>query len=238
MKKVKVWHFSDSHTFQRQLSMPEGTDIVIFSGDCSNPRDVYISERECRDFIEFYKSLPVKHKIFVAGNHDVAIERNRVTPADFAEAGIIYLENNSTIVEGFKIWGSPITPTFGVGWAFNKDRSKIHKVWDSIPDDTDIVVAHGPAKGILDLSLNMNDQLEYCGCENLRKRIFTIQPQLFCFGHIHNTKGVFNQGYTKLTNIKTIFSNGSIVMDGRFDYGAINNGNIFELEKEENESRN
>lgn len=227
--KIKVWHFSDSHTFHGFLNPPEDIDIAIFSGDCSNPRDVYISEKEVRDFIEWFGSLNIPYKVAIAGNHDLAIERKRVTPGDFAKAGIIYLENNSTTIEGLKIWGSPITPSFGVGWAFNKDRGKIHEVWDKIPDDTDIVVTHGPAQGVLDLSFNRDGVLEYCGCKNLLKRIFTIQPKLFLFGHIHSCKGANNAGYTKLATCDTIFSNGSVVMDGRFDMGAVSNGNVFEL---------
>ena len=45
---------------------------------------------------------------------------------------------------GIKIWGSPYSPKFGI-WAFeliNKEKSKEH--WSQIPDDTDIVMTHGP----------------------------------------------------------------------------------------------
>jgi hypothetical protein len=46
------------------------------------------------------------------------------------------------------------TPTFGYGWAFNKDRTKLDRIWRNIIDeDVDIVITHGPPKGILDLSL-------------------------------------------------------------------------------------
>lgn len=225
----KIWHFSDTHTFHGYLNPPEGADIAIFSGDCSNPRDPYISVNQIRDFIEWFQSLQIPNKIFVAGNHDIAIERKYVTVQDFTKAGIIYLENNSTVVEGLKIWGSPITPTFGTGWAFNKDRAKTADVWKNIPNDTDIIVTHGPAKGILDLSYNRDGVLEFCGCKSLKRRIFEIEPKLFCFGHIHNCKDILNAGYTKVANCNTIFSNGTVVIDGKFEYGAVSNGNIFEL---------
>jgi 3',5'-cyclic AMP phosphodiesterase CpdA len=38
---MKIWHISDTHTFHKLLTRPEDVDMVIFSGDCSNPRDPY-----------------------------------------------------------------------------------------------------------------------------------------------------------------------------------------------------
>mgnify|MGYP003565119632 FL=1 len=70
---MKIWHFSDSHTYHSLLEIPKDVDIVIFSGDCSNPRDPYTNEWEVRDFINWFSSLPIKYKIFVAGNHDTSI---------------------------------------------------------------------------------------------------------------------------------------------------------------------
>jgi Icc-related predicted phosphoesterase len=69
-----------------------------------------------------------------------------------------------------------------------------------------------------------------CGDLALKKRIKEIQPKLVCFGHIHNYDNITNQGYIKLADHDTIYSNGSIVTDGKF--GRINNnGNIFVLSK-------
>jgi len=226
---MKIWHISDTHTFENSLGIPEGIDMVIFSGDCSNPRDLLINEREVRNFISWFKSLPIKYKIFIAGNHDLSIEKRRVTPENFTNNGITYLENNSTTIEGLKIWGSPITPNFGEGWAFNKDRAKMDALWSNIPEYTDIVVTHGPAMGVLDLSLDRNGNLEMCGCRSLLRHIRRVNPKLFCFGHIHSAKGIDNAGYTVLSGSHTIYSNGSLVMDGKFDYGAVYNGNIFEI---------
>ena len=114
---MKIWHISDTHTFHGLLDIPENIDIVIHSGDATNPKDPYLSEDEMQSFISWYSTLPIKHKVFVAGNHDVCIERNFIKKDDFERAGIIYLENDWIEIEGIKIWGSPITPNFGNGWA-------------------------------------------------------------------------------------------------------------------------
>jgi predicted phosphodiesterase len=135
---MKIWHISDTHTYHGLLKVPEGIDMVIHSGDATNPRDPYASEQEMLNFISWFGSLPIKYKVFVAGNHDLCIERNLVTKIDFMKNGIVYLENDYAEVEGIKIWGSPFTPTFGQGWAFNKKRSALHDIWKEIPDDTDI----------------------------------------------------------------------------------------------------
>jgi Icc-related predicted phosphoesterase len=230
---MKILHISDTHGYHGtfQDSRFEGIDVVVHSGDCSNYRDPYRNEPEVRNFIEWYKNVPVKHKIYVAGNHDTSIERRMVTPGDFAAAGIIYLENEATIINGIKFWGSPITPTF-FDWAFMKARDKTHKVWAQIPDDTDVLIVHGPPKGVRDLSFNREGELEMCGCSSLMKRCYALKDtlKLVCFGHIHNMDGVdTNQGVSHYSRTKTVFSNAACVYDGRFDLGLTSHGNILQL---------
>jgi len=225
---MKIWHISDTHTMHGWLQVPTDVDMVIFSGDCSNPSDPYLNEPEVRNFIEWYASLPIKHKIFVAGNHDTSIEKRLVTPADIASKGIVYLENTSTNIDGLNIFGTPVSPSFGVGWAYNRSRDKMDKLWKSIPENTDIVVSHGPPKGILDLSYNRENALEFCGCGAMKKNMMILEPKLVLFGHIHNCESIINAGTIQLSGYKTIYSNGSVVTDGKF--GKLSsNGNIFKI---------
>lgn len=226
--KVKIWHFSDSHTYHDLLTIPEDIDIAIFSGDCSNPKNPYTNQYEVETFLKWFAKVPIRNKIMIAGNHDTSIEKRLITKEEIESWGIRYLENESVEIEGVKIWGSPHTPQFG-DWAFMKHRSKLDKVWQSIPDDTDIVVVHGPAKGILDVSENRDYTIEQCGCSALNKRLLTLQPKLFCFGHIHNTRDIINAGIVKLSISDTIYSNGSVVTDGKFGK-LTSNGNIIDLE--------
>lgn len=230
---MKILHISDTHGFHGMFpdSRFDGIDVVVHSGDCSNWRDPYRNEPEVLSFIEWYKHVPVKYKIYVAGNHDTSIEKRFVTPAHFAEAGILYLENAATIIDGVKFWGSPHTPTFGE-WAFMKKREKINRVWDTIPDDTDVLIVHGPPKGIRDFSFNYDHELEMCGCGALAKRCLSLKDhlKLVAFGHIHNMDGVeFNQGVSHYSLTPTIFSNAACVWDGRFDKGLTSHGNIVEI---------
>jgi len=225
---MKILHISDTHGYHGLLPIPDGLDIIIHSGDASNHRSPYMNREEMLNFIEWYGTLLVPYRIFVAGNHDTSIEAGLITKKDFEDRGIIYLENDFTYIEGLKIWGSPITPSFGQGWAFNRERGKIHKIWDKIPNDTDIVVTHGPCHGILDHSYSRENVLESCGCRNLKKRIMDIKPRLFMSGHIHNTKDIINAGTMQISVLPTIFSNGSVVTDGKFGLLS-SSGNLFNL---------
>ena len=225
---MKIWHIGDTHTYHNLLEVPEGIDMVIHSGDCSNPRDPYTNEPEVRNFIDWFGSLDIQHKIYVAGNHDTSIEKKLVTKADFNENDIVYLENESYEIEGIKIFGSPYTPQFGQ-WAFMRARNKLEKIWRrAIPEDADIVICHGPPKGVLDLSYDRNNLMERCGDKSLMNRVMEVKPKLMLFGHIHNCKDIVNAGTLKVSGLDTIFSNGSVVTDGKF--GKLSsNGNIFKV---------
>ncbi len=230
---MKILHISDTHGFHGTFPDKrfQDIDVVIHSGDCSNYRDPYRNSNEVLDFLEWYKNVPVKHKIYVAGNHDTSIERRLVTPSQFAEAGIIYLENEATTIDGIKFWGSPITPTFS-DWAFMKARAKTHAVWQQIPEDTDVLIVHGPPKGVRDLSFDRDGNLGMCGDQSLMKRCCALKDtlKLFCFGHIHNMRGVdTNQGVSHYSHTNTVFSNAACVYDGKFDLGLTSYGNIINL---------
>ena len=248
---MKIWHISDTHGFHKQLTIPEGIDLVIHTGDCSNYRDPYQNEPEVRQFIEWYEQVPIPNKIFIPGNHDTSIERNLIKGSDFISAGIHLLNHDwisielnsgwqslansdkvgSTVVpsKSIKIFGSPYTPTYGQ-WAFMKSRETINRVWEQIPEGMDIVGVHGPCKGILDLSYNRVNELEFCGDSALRKHIlYRVKPKYFLSGHIHNFEDIINTGLRHLPDYGITFSNAAGVTDGRFDKGLTYNGNIFEI---------
>jgi len=225
---MKIWHISDTHGFHDLLKVPDGIDMVIHSGDCSNYRDPYSNESEVRNFIDWYKELPIKHKVYVAGNHDTSIEKGLVTIGDFREAGIIYLENDYVTIEGIKTFGSPHTPQFG-NWAFMKDRVKLERFWRvAIHESCDIIVVHGPPKGCLDKSYDRDNHMESCGDKSLLNLVLDMQPKYMLFGHIHNNKDIINAGILKLSGYNTWFSNGSVVTDGKFGK-LTSNGNILEI---------
>lgn len=227
---LKIWHISDTHSFHDLLQVPSDIDVVVHSGDCSNYKDSKLNEPEVRKFIEWYSKIDVPIKIFVPGNHDTSIERGIVKMSDFTSKDIIFLNNTDVIYKDIKFWGTPITPSFGIGWAYNKNRNKMHDLWQLVPKDTNVLISHGPPKGILDLSYNQENVLEFCGCNAMKKYTMQSTLDLCLFGHIHNCQDIVNAGTMKLSNTKTIFSNGSVVTDGKF--GSLSsNGNILNIKQ-------
>ena len=102
-------------------------------------------------------------------------------------------------------------------------------MWRNVIDeDVDIIVVHGPPKGMLDLSYDRVGLMEYCGDRSLLNRVIEVNPKFIMFGHIHNCNDIINAGTRTIPGLDTIFSNGSVVTDGKF--GRLSSqGNIFEI---------
>jgi Icc-related predicted phosphoesterase len=225
---LKVYSFSDTHGVHKLLEpyIPEDADILIFSGDCSNYKDAARNSIEVMEFFDWYESLSHKYKIWIAGNHCTSIERGLVKPKEIQKT-TTYLQDEEIIIEGIKIYASPWTPTFGE-WAFMKSRGKLAPIWNMIPNDTDILVTHGPCYGILDISENRDGTIEFCGDKELLNRVVQVEPKYMLFGHIHDHNYCINQGMRTVSWIKTIFMNSSVVEDGKFGQLSFK-GNTFEI---------
>ncbi|KAJ1387204.1 Metallo-dependent phosphatase-like protein, partial [Ochromonadaceae sp. CCMP2298] len=116
---------------------------------------------------------------------------------------------------GLKVWGSPWQPEF-CDWAFNLPPGpRLKEKWAMIESDTDILITHGPPRGILDA----NSQRYHCGCADLLKAVRDrVKPRLHIFGHIHESYGTFSDGHTLFVNGSTCTlsyrpSNPPIVID-------------------------
>lgn len=145
------------------------------------------------------------------------------------ELGIIYLEHEYYTIDGIRIFGSPYTPTFG-NWYHMKDRTKIAKDWEELDNDINILVTHGPPKGILDLAYH-GKRLEHCGDNSLLKKVLEINPKYHVFGHIHNNQDNMNSGTMTINDTETIFMNVSCVKDGEIETGRISHGQIINFYK-------
>lgn len=197
---------SDIHNLQRDIHRANiyKSDAILVAGDLADNRIHAINHNEVLNVLSWLNSFN-KPTFVVAGNHDVAIEAGMV---DFTQFNNITLLNHeSTNFYGINIFGSPYTPSFGIGWAYNVKRPKLQKYWNSIPTDTDIIITHGPPKYILDETLHTNG-LQRVGCKSLFNKVMEIKPKLHVFGHIHDEKNIFNNGRFTMNNID--FVNASI----------------------------
>ena len=224
---MKIFAISDTHGKHEQVVIPQGTDMLIHAGDFSNTKLPAMNSNEVNLFLIWLEQQPVKYKVIIAGNHDTSIESRFFTKKDFKDRGIIYLEHELIEIEGIKIFGSPYTPEYH-NWAFNRSRNKLGRIWDSIPDDIDVLITHGPPKGILDSASRGKNLNEHAGCSALLKRVLKIQPKIHIMGHLHDNQDNLNNGTFKLNEYKTIFANVSCVKDGD-NLPFVHNGYEFEV---------
>ena len=178
------------------MKLPKG-DVLLHAGDISFKG----RKSEVVDFLQWFSAQPFRHKIFIAGNHDFYFEKE--SPLEVKKLipeQVIYLNDSETEVDGIKIWGSPVTPWFH-NWAFNRKRgAQIRAHWNKIPENTDIIMTHGPVYGVLDLT----KEETHTGCVDLLHTLETIKPKVHLCGHIH-------EGYGNVKRKGISFINASMV---------------------------
>lgn len=197
---MRILHLSDTHGCHPQLrNLPEA-DVVVHSGDFC----MVGSEQEAIDFMDWFCDLPYRHKIFICGNHDDCLYGANIGGLD---DNVHYLCNSGIEIEGLKFYGVLMFMDDCV-----TDRQNLN--YDKIPIDTDVLITHTPAYGILDF----DDSINY-GSEVLLQAVTNVNPRIHLFGHIHKQHGITTIG-------STIFSNGAIMNN---DYSILNYPNIIEL---------
>jgi Icc-related predicted phosphoesterase len=227
MGKHKITLISDTHQKHNQLSTTKslrkmdqpldlpGGDILIHAGDFMSSG---YNQMEAVMFFQWFDEINnYDTKVLIAGNHDRWIqdenEEARRLISDFYPT-IEYLQDEGMGLYdmdedySIKLYGSPWQPEF-CNWAFNLPRNgeEMKARWDAIPDNTDILVTHGPPFGYLDIPGGQSIRV---GCEMLRHRVDTIRPKIHVFGHIHGSWGHYFNGHTHFFNAS--------VLDERYSY--------------------
>lgn len=196
---MKIVSISDTHEKHLNVNLPEG-DVLIHAGDITKNGSIPAIAR----FAEWMRQQDFKHKIVISGNHDFCFqnENYNIATSLLREAGITYLQDSETVIDGVKFWGAPWQPWYH-SWAFNLPRGKdIAEKWSFIPDDTNVLITHGPPYKILDRVLvqGINPSFDV-GCEDLLNRINELKSlKAHIFGHIHNGYGQLNVGGVKFVN--------------------------------------
>jgi len=195
---MKICCISDTHNLHRYINdMPDG-DVLIHSGDSTMGGSIQELER----FIEWLAKTPYKRKVIIAGNHDFGFDNGHREKVErlLRDAGVDYLRDSGVEIEGVKFWGAPWTPWFH-DWAFNLARGEeIMRKWNLIPDDTHVLITHGPPNGILD----MTKRGVPAGCEMLNERIAQLKELKYhIFGHIHEGYGMVEKNGVAYVNACT-----------------------------------
>ena len=227
--KMRITFISDTHSKHNQIQLPGG-DLLIHAGDIMTSG---YSRYEVFDFIKWFDSQNYDTKIFIAGNHDRLFEDDKDCINSLMQefTNIKYLQDRGIQIgedwdeNKFKVWGSPWQPEF-YNWAFNLPRMgwELGQKWTDIPENTDILVTHGPPQGHLDTSGAPYNKPNL-GCELLRVRVDEIKPKIHVFGHIHGGYGYkFHNG--------THFINASVLNES---YAVVNKPVTINWDPETNE---
>ena len=186
---MKVTVISDTHGAHEQINLNafKDTDVLIHAGDFAMSKRNAVPQ--AYKFLKWFNQINVPHKILVAGNHDYAPYEAEGFLAALREryASITYLQDSETIIEGYKFYGSPYSNEF-CGWAFMEDELDLIQIWEQIPDDTNILITHGPSRGILDKVVRDETHV---GSSTLTERIEQLNDlKVHVSGHIHEAYGI------------------------------------------------
>lgn len=204
---IRIICISDTHNATYPL--PPG-DILIHAGDLT----AHGTFDEVQAQLRWLSSQPHAHKIVIAGNHDILLDKacdtkfltregDSVTERKALDwSGIRYLEDEAVTLEipvrglenqqvrKVKVYGSPLTPELG-RWAFQ--YPPIRDVWTGrIPDNTDILVVHGPPAlyGDFDGVKEPDGNHKVHGDGYLLREIRRVKPRMVVCGHIHGAFGL------------------------------------------------
>lgn len=205
---MKITFISDTHNKHNHLTSKGmgnilgSGDVLVHAGDISSMG----KSHEIKNFIDWFSNTDFKYKIFIAGNHDFGFELGYEIDQEYKDKGVIYLQDSEVIIDGVKFYGSPWQPEF-YDWAFNLPRGeKLAEKWSKIPENTDILITHGPVYGLLDYA----PMGGHVGCEMLYQRVFEVKPKIHVCGHIHS-------GYGQKSIDGVEFLNAS-VLDERYEH--------------------
>ena len=160
-------------------------DLLIHAGDITmmgKPQALQSFNDWCQNLLE---KKVVGKIIGIAGNHDFLFEREPDRARSLI-TGMEYLQDSGILWNGIRFWGTPWQPWF-YDWAFNlHTEDELQEKFKKIPHGTDILISHGPPKGILDTTIRGDS----VGSISLLRKIEEVRPKLVVFGHIHEGYGI------------------------------------------------
>jgi Icc-related predicted phosphoesterase len=208
---LKILAFSDTHNKHNDILFnswiedylkEHSIDVIICCGDFST------SQKSFDNFISWYAKVPVKNKLLIAGNHDEVLEKKETRDSNLLfmkEEGLIYLEDNSIIIDSIKFYGTPWTPIF-MNWNFMGTENQLKKKFEKIDEDTHVLISHGPPYGILDVVKYNLIPFHCVGSTPLAEKIGRKLKdlKLHVFGHVHEDYGMIEKYGITFANVSTL----------------------------------
>lgn len=189
-RPIRLVAVADTHLQHAEVEIPDG-DILIIAGDITRRGTL----PQLAQALEFFRRQAHRDKILIAGNHEFCLQ-NTLEQARPLLDGFHYLLDSGITLHGLRFWGTPWQPWF-YNWAFNLQRGPdLAAKWALIPDDTDVLISHGPPRGYGD-----DTGRERVGCDDLLTRVRELRPLVHLYGHIHEDRGHWRLGESLLVNV-------------------------------------
>ena len=119
---LRIVCISDTHELHRELVVPPG-DLLIHAGDFT-----FFSKRPSMidDFNDWLGEQPHRYKLVICGNHEFAFEADPWLRSQLSNA--VLLLNEAIEIDDMKVWGSPVTPSYGgaFGLSTPRDRERLY----------------------------------------------------------------------------------------------------------------
>ena len=199
---VRIAVTADLHGY---LPPVPACDVLVLAGDLTpaTNHEVGFQARWLDETLRpWLESTPAGHVAAIAGNHDFIFEREpEAVPGDLPWT---YLQDSGATIDGVRFWGSPWTPWFH-DWAFNAPKGDaaedfLEAKLASAPDDTDVLLIHGPPAGFGDRTSTGH----LAGSTAFLRLIDRVEPALAVYGHIHEGRGAWKRGGSQLVNASAV----------------------------------
>ncbi len=206
---MKTICISDLHGHLPEI---EPCDLLILGGDICPAHDHSADFQHKWLRGAFYRwccRAPVQKIIGTWGNHDLIAEYvyNRELEGDFdcswfieplTDPGgkVTFLTDKTLHFMDLKFYGSPWQRKF-FDWAFNLTEEQLAEKYKLIPQDTDVLISHGPPFGFGD---QVKGRKEHLGSPSLTEAIRERNMKLVVTGHIHTGHGRYGLGDTTIIN--------------------------------------
>lgn len=209
---MKVCALSDIHgTLLPVEDYFESCELVCICGDIS-PLSIQGNHRKMRQWLRnqfksWCESLPCDKVIFIAGNHDSALNNLDFMYTQFPkDSKVTYLFHENYVYtsksgKDYSIFGTPYCKLFG-NWAFMEMDEILEKLYSTIPENLDILLSHDAPFGVSDVLLQPSYYTgEHIGNKPLAHTILEKTPKIVLHGHLHSTSREFEEwGYSKVIN--------------------------------------
>lgn len=210
---VRITHISDTHSLHEHLAPRlHGGDILLHTGDISN-----IGEKdEVEAFVDWLSRQPYDHKVFIAGNHDLCFQSERMLMVkwDWHRNSVMYDKSAyNDLPDDPPSWTKALISALPPGVTYLQETGTEAcglKIWGSPAspafgrmwafNHTPLTIAAVWEKipGDTDILMTHTPPFGYgdmtwrgqrAGCELLTHKLREIAPALHLCGHIHEGHG-------------------------------------------------